>query len=76
MLQGKEDDETDGITRVQTGSQNIQPKSMSTKKKHTRLHEMQKMVLTVVLGSPAKLALTDGMVKGIAGEEPGYIVER
>jgi len=24
----------------------------------------------------SQIALTDGMVKGIAGEEPGYIVER
>jgi len=37
---------------------------------------MQNEVLTVVLGSPANLALTDEIVKGVAGEEPGYIVER
>ena len=37
---------------------------------------MQNEVLTVVLGSPANLALTDEIVKGVAGEELGYIVER
>jgi len=37
---------------------------------------MQKELLTVILGSPANLALTDEILKGVAGEELGYIVER
>jgi len=54
VLQSKEDeDETDGITRVQTSRQNI-----------------------VVLGPPVKVAPTDEIVKDVADEDPGDIVER
>ena len=37
---------------------------------------MQKEVLTVVLGPPAKVPPTDEIVKYVTDEGPGYIVER
>jgi len=45
-------------------------------KTHRRLQETQKEVLTVVLGPPVKVAPTDEIVKDVADEDPGYIVER
>lgn len=47
---------------------------MSVKK--TDVHKTQKESLTVVLGPPAKVATTHEIVKDVADDDPGYIVDR
>jgi len=49
---------------------------MSKKNPYASLRNAEKIVLTVVLGPPVKVAPTDEIVKDEAYEDPGYIVER